>query len=54
MKYPEGMEEVITVRPGILLVEPGSKGKAFPKGGPLLLVRERGEVCFSLRLEVNG
>jgi hypothetical protein len=41
MKYPEGMEEDITVRLGMPLVGPGSKGKAFPKGGPLLLERER-------------
>jgi hypothetical protein len=41
MKYPEGMEEDVTVRLGMPLVGPGSKGKAFPKGGPLLLERER-------------
>jgi hypothetical protein len=43
MKYPEGMEEDIAVRPGMPFVEPGSKGKAFPKRGPLLLEREREE-----------
>jgi hypothetical protein len=49
MKYLEGMEEDITVRPGMPLVEPGSKGKAFPKRGPLLLERERERrvKCFS-------
>jgi hypothetical protein len=41
MKYPEGMEEDAAVRPGMPSVGPGWKDKAFPKGEPLLLERER-------------
>jgi hypothetical protein len=48
MKYPEGMEEDVTVRPGMPSVGPGWKDKAFPKGEPLLLEREREVECFSL------
>jgi hypothetical protein len=49
MKYPKGMEEDVTVRSGMPSVGSGSKGKAFPKGGPLLLERERERrmKCFS-------
>jgi hypothetical protein len=55
MKYPEGMEEDIAVRPGMPLVEPGSKGKAFPKRGPLLLEREREErEEFFVGRQMNG
>jgi hypothetical protein len=43
MKYPKGMEEDVAVRPGMPSIGPGSKGKTFPKGGPLLLEIQRGE-----------
>jgi hypothetical protein len=50
MKYPDGMEEDVVDSPGMPSVGPGSKGKTFPMGEPLLLVceRERERMkCFS-------
>jgi hypothetical protein len=56
MKYPDGMEEDVVDSLGMPSVGPGSKGKTFPKGEPLLLVRERereNEVFFVGR-QMNG
>jgi hypothetical protein len=54
MKYPKGMEEDVTVRSGMPSVGSGSKGKAFPKGGPLLLEREREEnEVFFMGRQIN-
>jgi hypothetical protein len=48
MKYPEGVEEDIVVRPGMPSVGPESKSKASHKEGPLFLERERREEFFVL------
>jgi hypothetical protein len=56
MKYLEGMEEDITVRPEMPSVGPGSMGKASPQELCLLereRERERGKVFF-VGVEVNG
>jgi hypothetical protein len=47
IKYTEGMEEDVAVRPGMPLFAPGLKGKAFPQGRFFSSwERERGEVFF--------
>jgi hypothetical protein len=54
MKYLEVMEEDVVQSLGLPSVGPGSKGKDFPMGELLLLVREKGVECFSFWVEVNG